>query len=92
MSKEADGLMITTASTGKKVLLVDDDEDLRQSLSEQLQLHEEFVTVEAGTSKEGLERAKGEYFDAILLDVGLPDGDGRDLCRAAMGSSRRSSC
>ena len=73
--------MITTASTGKKVLLVDDDEDLRQSLSEQLQLHEEFVTVEAGTSKEGLERAKGEYFDAILLDVGLPDGDGRDLCR-----------
>ena len=73
--------MMTTAATGKKVLLVDDDEDLRQSLSEQLQLHEEFATVEAGSAKEGLERAKGEYFDAILLDVGLPDGDGRDLCR-----------
>ena len=73
--------MMSTAATGKKVLLVDDDEDLRQSLSEQLQLHEEFATVEAGTAKEGLERAKGEYFDAILLDVGLPDGDGRDLCR-----------
>ncbi|MEJ1993905.1 MAG: response regulator transcription factor [Limibacillus sp.] len=73
--------MMNTPATGKKVLLVDDDEDLRQSLSEQLQLHEEFATVEAGTAKEGLERAKGEYFDAILLDVGLPDGDGRDLCR-----------
>ena len=73
--------MMNTPATGKKVLLVDDDEDLRQSLSEQLQLHEEFATIEAGTAKEGLERAKGEYFDAILLDVGLPDGDGRDLCR-----------
>jgi DNA-binding response OmpR family regulator len=69
------------SSTGKKVLLVDDDVDLRQSLSEQLQLHEEFATVEAGDGKEALERVKGEYFDAILLDVGLPDTDGRDLCR-----------
>ncbi|WP_455372126.1 response regulator transcription factor, partial [Limibacillus halophilus] len=72
--------MIANA-TGKKVLLVDDDVDLRQSLSEQLQLHEEFATVEAGDGKEALERVKGEYFDAILLDVGLPDTDGRDLCR-----------
>jgi DNA-binding response OmpR family regulator len=72
--------MIANA-TGKKVLLVDDDVDLRQSLSEQLQLHEEFLTVEAGDGKEALERVKGEYFDAILLDVGLPDTDGRDLCR-----------
>jgi DNA-binding response OmpR family regulator len=69
------------STTGKKVLLVDDDVDLRQSLSEQLQLHEEFATVEAGDGKEALERVKGEYFDAILLDVGLPDTDGRDLCR-----------
>ena len=68
-------------ATGKKVLLVDDDEALRTSLSEQLQLHEEFLTVEAGSAKEALELAKGEYYDAILLDVGLPDGDGRDLCR-----------
>ena len=72
---------MTANTTGKKVLLVDDDVDLRQSLSEQLQLHEEFATVEAGDSKEALERVKSEYFDAILLDVGLPDGDGRDLCR-----------
>jgi DNA-binding response OmpR family regulator len=65
----------------KKVLLIDDDDALRQSLAEQLRLHEEFVTVEAATGQEGLEIAKSDYFDALLLDVGLPDLDGRELCR-----------
>ena len=69
------------ATPGKKILLVDDDEALRQSLSEQLRLHEEFSTVEAGNGGDGLELAKQEYFDAILLDVGLPDMDGREVCR-----------
>jgi DNA-binding response OmpR family regulator len=66
---------------GKKVLLVDDDEALRTSLAEQLQLHEEFETTVAGTASEGLEIAKKDYFDALLLDVGLPDMDGREACR-----------
>ncbi len=66
---------------GKKILLVDDDDALRQSLSEQLQLHEEFATIEADNGAEALRLAKGEYFDAILLDVGLPDMDGREVCR-----------
>ena len=65
----------------KKILLVDDDDALRDSLAEQLRLHEEFVTVEATNGQDGLEKAKAEYFDAILLDVGLPDMDGRELCR-----------
>jgi DNA-binding response OmpR family regulator len=67
--------------SGKKILLVDDDEALRQSLSEQLRLFEEFTTAEAGTGTAALELAKGERFDAILLDVGLPDMDGREVCR-----------
>jgi DNA-binding response OmpR family regulator len=67
--------------TGKKILLVDDDEALRESLAEQLQLHEEFETTVAGTASEGLEIAKNDYFDALLLDVGLPDMDGREACR-----------
>lgn len=66
---------------GKKVLLVDDDSALRQSLAEQLRLHEEFLTEEAEDGAGALSRAKGEYFDAILLDVGLPDMDGREVCR-----------
>lgn len=68
-------------TTGRKVLLVDDDEALRSTLAEQLQLHEEFETTEAGNGGEGLEAAKAQTFDLILLDVGLPDMDGRDLCR-----------
>ncbi|WP_259781802.1 response regulator transcription factor [Aestuariispira ectoiniformans] len=67
--------------TGKKILLVDDDNALRQSLAEQLRLHEEFDTVEEATATEGVERAKTEHFDAILLDVELPDMDGREACR-----------
>jgi len=70
-----------TAATSKKILLIDDDEALRQSLSEQLRLHEEFSIEEAGTGSAALELVKADYFDAILLDVGLPDMDGRDVCR-----------
>ncbi len=66
---------------GKKVFLVDDDSALRQSLAEQLQLHEEFLTEEAESGANALDRVKNEYFDAILLDVGLPDMDGREVCR-----------
>ncbi|MDF1792004.1 MAG: response regulator transcription factor [Thalassobaculaceae bacterium] len=68
-------------TTGRKVLLVDDDEALRTTLAEQLQLHEEFDTSEAGDGAGGLEAVKAATFDLILLDVGLPDMDGRDLCR-----------
>tara|TARA_Y100000766_G_scaffold195763_1_gene168283 strand:- start:145 stop:828 length:684 start_codon:yes stop_codon:yes gene_type:complete len=66
---------------GKKILLVDDDESLRESLAEQLGLHEEFESKGAGTAKEGLDLLEEEYFDVILLDAGLPDMDGRDACR-----------
>src|SRR5579875_379772 len=68
-------------TAGKKVLIVDDDQALRQSLREQLQLHEEFQTDEAEIGARALEKARAEHFDAILLDVGLPDIDGREVCR-----------
>ena len=65
----------------KKVLLVDDDDSLRQTLAEQLRLFEEFTVVEAATGSKALEIAKLDHFDAMLLDVGLPDIDGREVCR-----------
>ena len=70
-----------TAATGKKILLVDDDDTLRESLGEQLRLHEEFITEVAETGAKAIEIAKAQHFDAILLDVGLPDMDGREVCR-----------
>jgi DNA-binding response OmpR family regulator len=64
----------------KKVLLVDDDNELRGLLVEQLQHDGEFVTAEARTAGEALARLKAEHFDLVLLDVGLPDMDGRQAC------------
>jgi DNA-binding response OmpR family regulator len=68
-------------SSKKRILLVDDDDALRQSLAEQLQLHQEFETAEAADGAAALAQARAVRFDAMLLDVGLPDMDGRDLCR-----------
>jgi DNA-binding response OmpR family regulator len=68
-------------STLKKILMVDDDEDLREALADQLVLTEEFDVFEAGNGAEGLEKAKQEHYDLVILDVGLPDMDGRELCR-----------
>jgi DNA-binding response OmpR family regulator len=68
-------------TAGKKLLLVDDDAALRKSLAEQLSLHQEFAIVEAATAAEALQATKDALFDLILLDVGLPDMDGREVCR-----------
>lgn len=68
-------------TTGKQILIIDDDATLLEMLSEQLKLHEEFATVGAKSGAEALELAKEDYFDVIILDVGLPDMDGREVCR-----------
>ena len=64
-----------------RILLVDDDHDLRASLAEQLELYDEFTTEQASSGTRALEIATSEHFDLILLDVGLPDLDGREVCR-----------
>jgi DNA-binding response OmpR family regulator len=66
----------------RRILLVDDDEALRKTLAEQLAVDGEFTCVEAGTAADALTVAEREKPDAILLDVGLPDGDGRQVCQA----------
>jgi DNA-binding response OmpR family regulator len=76
--------------SGKRLLLVDDDDPLRQSLAEQLELHEEFATVQASNAGRAIELTKTDNFDLILLDVGLPDMDGRELCRLMRRSGVKS--
>ncbi len=65
----------------KHVLIVDDDETLRDLLAEQLRMHEEFTPSAVATARDALDLAKTEPFDVMILDVGLPDMDGRELCR-----------
>jgi DNA-binding response OmpR family regulator len=65
----------------KKILMVDDDADLREALADQLVLTEEFDVFEAENGADGLTRAAEADYDLVILDVGLPDMDGRELCR-----------
>jgi DNA-binding response OmpR family regulator len=67
--------------TAKTLLIIDDDDDLREALAEQLALHEEFKTVQASTATEGVRLGREIRADLILLDVDLPDMDGREACR-----------
>ncbi len=66
----------------RPILIVDDDATLRETLVEQLEVDGEFAASEAATvsQAEAMVTAKDARFDALILDVGLPDGDGRDLC------------
>jgi DNA-binding response OmpR family regulator len=67
--------------TTRRILIVDDDEDLRGSLEDQLALHDEFSITVAGTAARGMEIARAENFDLVLFDVGLPDMDGREAVK-----------
>lgn len=65
----------------RNLLLVDDDTDLRETLADQLSLYEEFNVHQLGTACEALEFLKDNKMDMLVLDVGLPDMDGRELCK-----------
>ena len=67
--------------TALKILIADDDADLRAALAEQLALHEEFLTVQTDTARGALDVVHGQTPDLIILDVGLPDMDGREAVR-----------
>ena len=67
--------------TGSRVLIVEDDPELRAVLSRSL-CEEGFATQAVATGAELLERVACQEPDAIVVDIGLPDADGRDLCQA----------
>jgi DNA-binding response OmpR family regulator len=65
----------------KTILVVDDEPDLREDLIEQLTAGDEFIAAQAATGAEGLSLAQTVKPDLIVLDVNLPDLDGREVCR-----------
>ncbi len=68
-------------SNVRTILLVDDDNELREQLREQLSLYDEFEVVTAATAGQGVEKAKSGQIDLVILDVQLPDMDGREACK-----------
>ncbi|MBV7408824.1 response regulator transcription factor [Maritimibacter sp. DP1N21-5] len=68
-------------ATQKNILLVDDDEDIREALAEQLVMTEDFEVFEAANGAEAMQKVKEQIHDLVILDVGLPDTDGRELCK-----------
>ena len=77
-------------SNSRKILIVDDDEELRGSLMDQLALHDEFEVAAVGTATKGIEVAKGDHWDVVILDVGLPDMDSREACKLLRRSGFKS--
>lgn len=75
----------------RPILIVDDDQALRETLKEQLQYDGEFSVVQAENIAEAqkLFEESGNRFDAVILDVTLPDGDGRDFCTVLRKEGKR---
>lgn len=65
----------------RTILLVDDDDGLREALAESLVMTDEFEVLEASTAQEGINQARNSRFDMAILDVDLPDMDGREVCK-----------
>ena len=68
-------------SNVRKILIVDDDVELSGTLVEQLALHEEFDAEAVDTAAKGVQQARNGHVDLVIMDVGLPDLDGREAVR-----------
>jgi DNA-binding response OmpR family regulator len=68
-------------SAPKKILIVDDDDALRETLKEQFSLHDEFVVTDCNAATAGVKALKQDPTDLVILDVNMPDMDGREACK-----------
>jgi two-component system KDP operon response regulator KdpE len=69
------------------VLIIEDEEPIRRFLRATLETNQ-FRVKEAGTAREGVLQAVTSYPDVVLLDLGLPDGDGLQVTRKIRTESR----
>ena len=75
--------------TSRKILLVDDDRDLSDALVDQLSLYDEFELTHAASATAGIQAAREGHVDMIIMDVGLPDMDGREAVKLLRKSGVR---
>jgi DNA-binding response OmpR family regulator len=65
----------------KKALIVDGDRDLQEMLKEQFEVNGEFLTDSVNSGRAAIDKTLEQYYDIILVDAGLPDIDGRAVCK-----------
>ncbi len=75
------------AASAPTVLLIEDEPQMRRFLRATLRAHD-YAVVEAATAREGLAQAAGRGPEIILLDLGLPDGNGLDVVREIRRTAR----
>jgi DNA-binding response OmpR family regulator len=78
-------------AASSRLLVVEDDADLRDTLNEQLALHPEFAVVTVADAAAARKAVAEDRFDLVLMDVGLPDMDGRDAVRLMRNEGFRGS-
>ncbi|MFE1597549.1 response regulator transcription factor [Methylobacterium sp. ID0610] len=77
-------------SNAHRLLVVDDDPSLRETLTEQLELDAEFEVETEETAQGAVARVAAERVDLVVMDVGLPDMDGRDAVKQMRQNGFRS--
>lgn len=68
-------------SKKKKILIVDDDDALRETIAEQFALHDDFAVTTLAGGLAAVNHLKAELVDLVILDVNMPDLDGREACK-----------
>jgi len=63
-----------------KVLIIEDEQSIAELEKDYLELNRYDVTIETDGEK-GLERAKAEHYDIVIIDLMLPNVDGYEVCR-----------
>ena len=73
----------------RTILIADDDSELRSTLAEQLGLGDEFAVTQATDASKAIQTTLEQRPDLLVIDVGLPDMDGREAVRLLRGKGFR---